>query len=198
MDLPAGDIALAVVVGYLLGSIPFGLILTKLSGHGDVRQIGSGNIGATNVLRTGSKTLAASTLLLDAGKAALACFLFHDSILALIAGFSAVAGHNFPVWLKFKGGKGVSASLGVWLTVAWPIGLLVCLTWLGTAFLTKYSSLAALVGLGLAPIYAYWLGGTELACFGIALAVLAAIMHRDNIRRLLNGTESRIGRSVPD
>jgi acyl phosphate:glycerol-3-phosphate acyltransferase len=193
MDLPAGDIALAVVVGYLLGSIPFGLILTKLSGHGDVRQIGSGNIGATNVLRTGSKKLAAGTLLLDAGKAALACFLFQDSILALIAGFSAVAGHNFPVWLQFKGGKGVSASLGVWLTVAWPIGLLVCLTWLGTAFLTKYSSLAALVGLSLAPAYAYWLEGSDLACFGIALAGLAAFMHRDNIRRLLDGTESRIG-----
>src|SRR5688572_12052069 len=141
-------LAAAFAFGYLLGSIPFGVVLTKLAGLGDIRQIGSGNIGATNVLRTGRKGLALATLLLDGGKGAAAALLFKalsGADAGMIAGFAAVLGHNFPVWLKFKGGKGVATSLGVLIAVAWPVGFLACITWVATASAFRYSSLAALI-----------------------------------------------------
>ena len=140
---------LAAAAGYLLGSIPFGLVLTRAAGLGDIRRLGSGNIGATNVLRTGSKALAAATLLLDGGKGAVAALALApwDAGLGLVAGFAAVIGHNFPVWLRFRGGKGVATTLGVLLAVAWPVGLLACLTWLVVAAVFRYSSLAALVAI---------------------------------------------------
>ena len=148
---------LAVAIGYLLGSIPFGLVLPRLAGHGDIRSIGSGNIGATNVPRTGSKPLAAATLLLDGGKGAAAVligFAIGGASAGLFAGLASVLGHNFPVWLKFKGGKGVATTLGVILAASWPVGVLACLTWLGIAAAFRYSSLAALVALIAVPFYA--------------------------------------------
>lgn len=189
--------ALAAVFGYLLGSVPFGLLLVKAAGLGDIRAVGSGNVGATNVLRTGRKGLALATLLLDSGKGALAALaawgLGGDPVWALMAGAFAVLGHNFPLWLKFRGGKGVATTLGVILVTAWPVGLAVLATWLVVAALFRYSSLAALVALGLAPAYALALGdGLHGMVYG-CLAVLACIMHRDNIRRLLNGQETKIG-----
>ncbi len=187
---------IAAILSYLLGSIPFGLVLTKLTGAGDLRQIGSGNIGATNVLRTGRKGLAAATLILDGGKGAVAVLIAQHTQsfeVALIAGLFAVLGHNFPVWLKFKGGKGVATSLGVLLAISWPTGLFACATWLLVAWLFRYSSLAALVGLAVAPIYAWWLVGPQEAWLALILAVLIFIRHHANIRRLINGEESRIG-----
>ncbi|MEK9678493.1 MAG: glycerol-3-phosphate 1-O-acyltransferase PlsY [Rhodospirillaceae bacterium] len=187
---------IAAILSYFLGSIPFGLVLTKLTGAGDLRQIGSGNIGATNVLRTGRKGLAAATLILDGGKGAVAALIAHHTQsfeVALIAGLFAVLGHNFPIWLKFKGGKGVATSLGVLLAISWPTGLCACATWLLVAWLFRYSSLAALVGLAVAPIYAWWLVGPQEAWLALILAVLIFIRHHANIRRLINGEESRIG-----
>jgi glycerol-3-phosphate acyltransferase PlsY len=195
----------AAVLGYLLGSIPFGLVLTRLAGYGDIRRIGSGNIGTTNVLRTGSKALAAATLLLDGGKGAAAVLLagLYGPDTAVLAGGGAMLGHTFPVWLRFRGGKGVATMLGVLLAAAWAVGVLACLTWLAVAFLTRYSSLAALVAAALAPVYAYALshvavGGAYLADpqrmeLAIFIAVLVYARHVGNIRRLLSGTESRIG-----
>ena len=189
---------IAVGIGYLLGAIPFGLILTRMAGHGDIRQIGSGNIGATNVLRTGNKGLAAVTLLLDGAKGALAVLLFAgiDANAALLAGLAAVVGHNFPVWLRFKGGKGVATSLGVLLAAAWPVGLLTCVTWLAAAFLTRISSLAALIGLAASPLFALWLADGPTAGLAAVLAVLGALRHHENIRRLLKGEEPRIGKKT--
>jgi len=186
---------IAAVVGYLLGAIPFGLILTRLAGQGDIRRIGSGNIGATNVLRTGKKGLAAATLLLDGAKGAVAVLLLagYDANGALVAGFAAVIGHNFPVWLKFKGGKGVATTLGVLLAAAWPVGLAACATWLAAAFLTRISSLAALIGLAASPLYALWLATPRTAALAAILAALGALRHHENIRRLLKGEEPRIG-----
>ncbi len=187
---------IAAILSYLLGSIPFGLVLTKLTGAGDLRQIGSGNIGATNVLRTGRKGLAAATLILDGGKGAVAVLIAQHTQsfeVALIAGLFAVLGHNFPIWLKFKGGKGAATSLGVLLAISWPTGLCACTTWLLVAWLFRYSSLAALVGLAVAPIYAWWLVGPQEAWLALILAVLIFIRHHANIRRLINGEESRIG-----
>jgi glycerol-3-phosphate acyltransferase PlsY len=187
----------AVLLGYLLGSVPFGLVLTRLGGLGDIRAIGSGNIGATNVLRTGHRGLAAATLLLDGGKGALAAVvaarLFGPEA-GLLAGFTAVVGHNFPVWLRFKGGKGVATSLGVLLVTAWPVGVGACLTWLVVAGLFRFSSLAALVALALAPFTALALATPAHAALAAGLAVLGIARHHANIRRLLNGTESKIGR----
>lgn len=184
------------LVGYLMGSIPFGLLLTKFSGQKDIRNIGSGNIGATNVLRTGKKGLAAATLLLDGGKGAFAALAFVTlgTDMALIAGFTAVIGHNFPVWLKFKGGKGVATTLGVLVATSWPVGLLCILTWLGTAAVSRYSSLAALFSLVAAPIYMYFLDDLHHAWMAAILATLSIIRHHENIRRLLNGDESKIGK----
>ena len=187
--------AAAAALGYGLGSIPFGLVLTRLAGKGDIRQTGSGNIGATNVLRSGAKALAALTLVLDAAKGAAAVLLvvlWGGEGGAAAAGLAAVIGHDFPVWLRFRGGKGVATTLGVLLALAWPVGLLACATWLAVALMLRYSSLAALVALGAAPFYAQWLGG-EAAGAAAVLAVLAFIRHHANTRRLLAGTEPKIG-----
>lgn len=187
---------LGALVGYLLGSIPFGLVLTKLAGLGDIRRIGSGNIGATNVLRTGHKGLAAATLLLDGGKGALAVLAggaWFGPDMAIMAGGGAMLGHLFPVWLKFKGGKGVATTLGILLALAWPVGVLACLTWLVVAVLFRYSSLSALVATAAAVGYAAWLGTRQEAEFALFLAVLVWFSHRANIRRLLRGEEPKIG-----
>ena len=194
------EYTLAALAGYLLGSIPFGLVLTKLAGLGDIREIGSGNIGATNVLRTGRKGLALATLLLDGGKGAIAAALAWALIgetAGLIAGFAAVLGHNFPVWLRFKGGKGVATTLGVVFVMAWPVGLGACATWLVMANLFRISSLAALTALALAPVYALLLGKPEQALMFAGLAVLGFIRHKANIRRLLKGEEPKFGKKKP-
>lgn len=191
------NLVAALAGGYLLGSIPFGLLLTRVSGVGDIRKVGSGNIGATNVLRTGRKGLAAATLLLDGGKGAVAALLAHflaGTDAGLLAALGAVLGHNFPVWLGFKGGKGVATTLGVLLAVAWPVGLGACLTWLGTALLFRYSSLAALVAFALSPVYAWFLATPAHAALAAALAALGIARHHANIRRLVVGEEPKIGR----
>jgi len=186
----------ALAFGYLLGSIPFGVILTRLAGTQDVRSIGSGNIGATNVLRTGRKGLAAATLIGDALKGAVAVLVFahaDDPSVPLAAGFGAFAGHLFPVWLKLKGGKGVATYIGILLALAWPVGLLFCLIWLATAALTRYSSLAALAASAATPV-ALWLGGwPQAAMLFAALTLVLFARHRENIARLLSGTEGKIG-----
>ncbi len=190
---------IAGLLGYLLGSVPFGLVLTRMAGLGDIRTIGSGNIGATNVLRTGRKGLALATLLLDSGKGTIAVLLARwlgGEEAALVAGFCAVLGHNFPVWLKFKGGKGVATTLGTLVAVSWPVGLLAIGTWLTVAGLFRISSLSALVALALAPLYA-WLLADPLpgptAATAAGLAALGWVRHRSNIQRILKGEEPRIG-----
>jgi acyl phosphate:glycerol-3-phosphate acyltransferase len=188
--------ASALIFGYLCGSIPFGLILTRLAGTADIRSIGSGNIGATNVLRTGSKGLAAATLLGDALKGTAAVLVvqhFGDHNLALLAAAGAFLGHLFPVWLEFKGGKGVATYIGLLLGIAWPVALAFCAIWLAVAALTRYSSLAALIATALTPAALWSLGmGIEAALFA-ALTLLTWIMHRGNIARLLHGKEGKIG-----
>jgi len=208
--------------GYLLGSIPFGLVLTRLAGYGDIRTIGSGNIGATNVLRTGNKPLALATLLLDSGKGAIATLLawvLAGPSAAVLAAGGSMLGHSFPVWLGFKGGKGVATALGVLLAISWPVGLVACLTWLLTALVFRISSLAALTAFAVATAYAGWIGWLQgagrvagawyppvIAGETVQMAVLPTvwqlllfitllvyIRHKDNIRRLLAGTEPRIG-----
>jgi glycerol-3-phosphate acyltransferase PlsY len=185
-----------IVLGYLLGAIPFGLILTHAAGLGDIRKVGSGNIGATNVLRTGNKGLAATTLLLDGAKGAaavlLAGFLAGDNA-GLWAGLGAVLGHLFPVWLGFRGGKGVATGFGVLIAAVWPAGLIAGAVWLAMAKLVKISSLAALTSFALAPVLALLLGGPNVATLAFAIAVLVFIRHHANITRLLAGTEPRIG-----
>lgn len=187
------------VASYLLGSIPFGLVLTKLAGLGDIRAIGSGNIGATNVLRTGKKGLAAATLLLDGGKGAaavlLARWLVADELAPLIAGVLAFLGHLYPVWLGFKGGKGVATAIGLWLALAWPVGVGACLLWLLTAFLRRRSSLAALVAIGLTPVLAGVIASVSYALAALPVTLLVFWRHRGNIERLLAGTEPKIGES---
>ncbi len=183
--------------GYLLGSVPFGLVLTRAAGLGDIRTIGSGNIGATNVLRTGRKGLALATLLLDGGKGALAALgasALAGGDAAALAGLAAVLGHNFPVWLGFKGGKGVATTLGTLAAVSWPVGLAAGLMWLLTAGIFRISSLAALVALITAPAFALWLATPAVALMAAGLAVLGAIRHKANIARLLKGEEPRIGK----
>ncbi len=197
-------LGLTALGGYLLGSIPFGVIITRAAGAGDVRNIGSGNIGATNVLRTGRKDLALATLLLDAGKGAaallIARWLFDNDVAAVIAGGAAFLGHLFPIWLGFKGGKGVATFFGLIIAAAWPLGLMAGATWLIVAFALRYSSLAALIASAATPLYAL----LPLALLGLPApapvlflsvftAVLIWIRHHENIGRLLKGTESRIG-----
>ncbi len=187
--------ALGAAAGYLVGSIPFGLILTRLSGLGDIRGIGSGSIGATNVLRTGNKKLAALTLVLDLGKGALVSaltFRLYGPDITYFASLAVVIGHVFPLWLLFRGGKGVATTFGVLLGAAWPAGLAALVTWLLVAAIFRYSSLAALVAIGLAPVYGWFLGDPQAGGLMAILAVLVYLKHRTNIRRLLNGTETKI------
>ncbi|MCA0200122.1 MAG: glycerol-3-phosphate 1-O-acyltransferase PlsY [Proteobacteria bacterium] len=196
-DFPLWLYVAALAGGYLAGSIPFGLVLTKLAGLGDIRSIGSGNIGATNVLRTGRKGLAAATLLLDGGKGAIIVvalkLLTNDPLVPLIGGFGAILGHNFPVWLKFKGGKGVATTFGVMIAAAPIIGVMACATWIIVAAIARISSLSALVALALAPIYAYFFGYPNEAIEFAALGILGWIRHASNLQRLLRGEEPRIG-----
>jgi len=197
---------LAAAGGYLLGSIPFGLVITRLSGLGDIRNIGSGNIGATNVLRTGRKDLALATLLLDAGKAAIALLLAREIAdmagssaelqrqVGLVAGAAAFIGHCFPVWLGFKGGKGVATFFGVLFAGVWPLGVIAGVTWLAVATIFRYSSLAALCAAAIAPIAAFVAGFSwSETAFAALLAVLIFWRHSANIARLRAGTEPRIG-----
>lgn len=206
-DLAAAALLTLLLVaagGYLLGSIPFGVLITRLGGAGDVRAIGSGNIGATNVLRTGRKDLAIATLLLDGAKGAaaylLALWLFNNQVAAAIAGGAAFVGHLFPVWLGFKGGKGVATFFGLLFAAAWPLALLAATTWIIVALLFRYSSLAALVAAAATPLYAL----LPLAALGLPaagpililtafMAVAIFIRHHDNIGRLLKGAEPRLG-----
>ncbi len=190
-------LALALVGGYLLGSVPFGLVLTRMAGLGDLRQIGSGNIGTTNVLRTGRKGLAAATLLLDGGKGAAAVLIAKvwGPDMALAAALGALLGHLFPVWLKFSGGKGVATTLGILLALAWQVGVAACATWLLVAAVFRFSSLSALVATAAAPLYAWlFLGDLQIVELAAILAFLVWIRHHQNIRRLLKGEEPRIGR----
>jgi acyl phosphate:glycerol-3-phosphate acyltransferase len=186
----------AIVAGYLSGTIPFGLLFTRWAGLGDVRKIGSGNIGATNVLRTGNKRVAAATLIADALKATIPVLVFKylgGETAGLIAGLAAFAGHLFPVWLRFKGGKGVATNIGLLFGLYWPLGLIFLAMWLGMAALFRLSSLSALTAAALSPVWAWLLGKSN---FVVALIVIAAaiwIMHRANIARLLRGEEPRIG-----
>lgn len=182
--------------GYLLGSIPFGLILTRLAGLGDVRKIGSGNIGTTNVLRTGRKDLAAATLILDALKGTLAVLIAWNWGLeaAIAAGFAAFIGHIFPVWLGFRGGKGVATYLGVLLGFAWPVGLVFAAVWIATAWLSRYSSLSALLAALASPLALFVLGyPVAVGALFVVLSVILIAKHHANIARLMAGTESRIG-----
>ena len=185
---------LAAMLGYLLGSIPFGLLLSRFAGHGDIRQIGSGNIGATNVLRTGNKGLAALTLVLDLGKGLVAVTIaWHwGEPAALTAGLCAVLGHMFPVWLGFRGGKGVATALGVLTGLAWPVALLAALIWLAVAVVSRYSSLAALVAAAVSAAVAPFLADGAAAILIAVLALLIILRHHANIRRLITGREHRI------
>ncbi|PCJ02351.1 MAG: acyl-phosphate glycerol 3-phosphate acyltransferase [Alphaproteobacteria bacterium] len=202
------------LLGYIFGSIPFGLILTAKSNLGDIRKIGSGNIGATNVLRTGNKTLAAATLLLDCGKSAVAIYIFvhilridpdftsyYDSntkIALLFVGLGSIIGHCFPIWLKFKGGKGVATALGVFLAAVPYAGLAACAAWIITAKITKTSSLSALVAVGIAPIVTLFIYGAGPAGICALITLLVWIRHKDNIKRLLKGEEPKIGAGKKD
>jgi glycerol-3-phosphate acyltransferase PlsY len=189
------DWLLALGLGYLLGSVPFGLILTRLFGTADLRSIGSGNIGATNVLRTGNKGLAAATLLLDGAKGFLAVWLAWQYLPNVVgfAAIGAVLGHCFPLWLKFKGGKGVATTMGVALGLAWPVGLAYAVTWLGILALTRISSLAGMTAAIIAPVAAALLGRLEMVPVLAAIALIVLILHGENIARLRAGTEPKIG-----
>ena len=191
-----GFLVIAFLLGYLLGSIPFGLILTRLAGTQDLRSVGSGNIGATNVLRTGHKGLAAATLVCDALKGTLAVVIagyVGGPNAAMLAALGAFLGHLFPVWLKFRGGKGVAVYIGVLLGLFWPAALVFCVIWLATAFTSRYSSLSALVAAFVTPIFLWWFGHPALASLCAVLTMLLFYMHRENIKRLQAGTEGRIG-----
>ncbi|WP_270938158.1 glycerol-3-phosphate 1-O-acyltransferase PlsY [Falsiroseomonas oryzae] len=190
------SLILAAILGYLLGSVPYGLILTKAAGLGDIRSIGSGNIGATNVLRTGNKALAAATLVLDALKGLVALLIARwawGEDAALVAGVAAMAGHAFPVWLGFKGGKGVATGAGVLLAAQWWLGLVALAVWLGVALATRISSAGALAACAVAPVAALLSGDLKLTVFAAALAGLIAWRHKANIQRLIAGTEPRFG-----
>ncbi|HEY4941936.1 MAG TPA: glycerol-3-phosphate 1-O-acyltransferase PlsY [Rhizomicrobium sp.] len=188
----------ALAIGYLLGSIPFGLLLAWVFGEGDVRKIGSGGIGMTNVLRTGNKAAAGLTLLLDAAKGAAPVWIaghFWGSDAALFAALGAFLGHLFPIWLGFKGGKGIAVSLGILLMLCWPAALASLATWLAMLALFRISSLSALVTAVFAPLYMVLFGREHAAVLAFVLAVLVLLAHIENIRRLLRGDEPRIGSS---
>jgi acyl phosphate:glycerol-3-phosphate acyltransferase len=195
---PDAFLPVAFVIGYLLGSIPFGLLLTRVAGTADLRSIGSGNIGATNVLRTGRKGLAAATLLLDMLKGTVAVLIagsLGGPNAAMLAALGAFLGHLFPVWLKFRGGKGVAVYIGVLLGLFWPAAVVFCLVWLATAFTSRYSSLSALVASVVTPLFLWWFGHAALASLFAVLTLLLFYMHRENIKRLQAGTEGRIGQT---
>jgi glycerol-3-phosphate acyltransferase PlsY len=191
---------LTAVLAYLLGSVPFGIVITRAMGLGDLRQIGSGNIGATNVLRTGNKTAALATLALDAAKAAVAVLvarwlLAEDA--AQLAGLSAFLGHLFPVWLRFRGGKGVATFLGTLLALSWPVGLAVCGTWLVTAVITRMSSIAALMAAATAALWLVYFNQGRMLVLVFILTVLVYVRHAENLKRIKAGTEPKIGRKNP-
>jgi glycerol-3-phosphate acyltransferase PlsY len=193
---PALILLLVAVASYLLGSIPFGVVITRALGLGDLRQIGSGNIGATNVLRTGNRAAAAATLILDAAKGAVAVLLARAWVgpdAAQVAALFAFLGHLYPVWLQFRGGKGVATFLGTLLALAWPVGLAACATWAVTAAVSRISSLSALVAAGLAPVWLLIFGRGQMLALVIILAALVFLRHGANIARLRAGTEPRIG-----
>lgn len=184
-------------LSYLLGAVPFGIVITRALGLGDLRKIGSGNIGATNVLRTGNKPAALATLILDAGKGGIAVLLARAYVgadAAQVAALFSFLGHLYPVWLGFKGGKGVATFLGTLLALAWPAGLAACATWLVTALISRISSLSALVAAALSPVWLVVLGFPQMSILSIALAALIFARHQANIARLRSGTEPRIGR----
>src|SRR5579871_5618438 len=196
---PDAFLLVAFVIGYLLGSIPFGLVLTRLAGTQDLRSIGSGNIGATNVLRTGRKGLAVATLILDMLKGTAAVVIsgyFGGPNAAMLAGLGAFLGHLFPVWLKFRGGKGVAVYIGILLGLLWPAAIAFCLIWLAVAVASRYSSLSALVASFVTPLFLWWFGHLALAGLFAVLTLLLFYMHRENIRRLVAGTEGRIGQKA--
>lgn len=197
-DITSAPLALLLVaaLSYLLGSIPFGVVITRVLGLGDLRQIGSGNIGATNVLRTGNKGAAAATLVLDAGKGGIAVLIARATVgedAAQIAALASFLGHLFPVWLGFKGGKGVATFLGTLLALAWPVGLAACATWLATAAIGRISSLSALVATASAPVWLILFGRADMAALAVLLAALVWYRHSANIARLRAGTEPKIG-----
>jgi acyl phosphate:glycerol-3-phosphate acyltransferase len=191
--------ALAVIIGYLLGSIPFGLVLTRMAGTADLRSIGSGNIGATNVLRTGRKGLAAATLICDMLKGTIAVIVagtFGGPDAAMLAATAAFLGHLFPVWLRFKGGKGIATGLGILLAVSWQTGIAVAIIWIVIAAAFRYSSLASLIACAAAPVILWFIGTPSQALLFLILGVLTFVMHRGNIARLWQGTEGRIGQKA--
>lgn len=201
-DITSAPLALALtaVLAYLLGSIPFGVVITRMMGLGDLRQIGSGNIGATNVLRTGNKPAAAATLILDAAKGGIAVLIARALVgedAAQLAALASFLGHLFPVWLGFKGGKGVATFLGILLALAWPMGLLACATWAVTAALTRISSVSALAASALTPGFLAFAGYSDAVILTLFLAVLVWVRHAANIRRLRDGTEPKIGKKKP-
>jgi acyl phosphate:glycerol-3-phosphate acyltransferase len=187
--------AAALLLGYLLGSIPFGLLLTRLAGGGDLRAVGSGNIGATNVLRTGRKGLAAATLLLDGGKGAAAVLIaqYINPDYGALGAAAAFFGHCYPAWLGFKGGKGVATYAGIALALLWPIGLVYAVVWLGVLAISRYSSLSGMLAAIAAPVAAAWWGAFDVTALFIALTLVVLWKHRDNIGRLMAGTEPRVG-----
>jgi glycerol-3-phosphate acyltransferase PlsY len=188
--------AMSFLLGYLFGSIPFGLLLTKIAGTEDIRGIGSGNIGATNVLRTGRKGLAAATLLCDVLKGTAAVLIAHHFFwpeMGLVSGFGAFVGHLFPIWLKFRGGKGVATYIGLLLGLAWPVAIAFCLIWLAVAWVSRYSSLSALIASAATPGILWWLNDTREGVLFAILTILVFVMHRANIVRLIDGSETRIG-----
>lgn len=189
-------LGIVAVLAYLLGSVPFGILITRAMGLGDLRAIGSGNIGATNVLRTGNKGAAAATLILDAAKGAVAVLVARGLVAedaAQLAGLMAFLGHLFPVWLRFKGGKGVATFLGILLALHWPVGLAVCGTWLFAAVLSRYSSLAALLAAGSSTVWMLTFGDLRMLFLGAVMTVLVYARHEANIKRLKDGTEPKIG-----
>jgi acyl phosphate:glycerol-3-phosphate acyltransferase len=190
--------ATALLLGYLLGSIPFGLLLTRLAGGGDLRAVGSGNIGATNVLRTGRKGLAALTLLLDGAKGAAAVLLaqYINPDYGALGAAAAFFGHCYPVWLRFRGGKGVATYVGIALALLWPVGLVYAAVWIGVLAISRYSSLSGMLAAIAAPVAAAWWGAFETTALFIALTLIVLWKHRDNIGRLLAGTEPRVGQKT--